>query len=163
MNTRALRLFPAAAILGAAVLGGAAVPAHAATPAALTIAGDLEIAPGVHLLNIDAHGVTSRSGTTTGTYTATLMNGMSKVPFQVTGPVTCIDTRGDSAALVYPISKTAPNLVPAGLADAFAVKISVRKGDTDRVGVMGPAPTSSFHGCAPAATPFRFDGDIMIE
>lgn len=163
MNTRALRLLPAAGLAAAAVLGATAVPAQAATPAELSIAGDLEIAPGVHLLNIDAHGVTDTKGDTTGTYTATLMNGMSKVPFQIKGPVTCIDTREDSAALVYPISNTVPNLVPAGLKDAYAVKISVRKGGTDHVGVMGPAPTSSFHGCAPAATPFRFTGDIMIK
>ncbi|ALG85278.1 hypothetical protein [Gordonia phthalatica] len=163
MNHRALRLLPAAGLAAAAVLGGTAAPAQAATPESLTIVGDLEIAPGIHLLNIDAHGTTDESGHTTGTYTATLMNGMSKVPFQIKGPVTCIDTDKDSAALVYPISNTNPNLVPAALKDAFAVKISVRKGTTDHVGVMGPAPTQSFHGCTPGATPFAFRGDITIE
>lgn len=163
MTTRALRLLPLAGLAAAAALGTTTVPAAAATPAALSITGDLEIAPGVHLLHIDAHGTRNSLGTTTGMYTATLMNGKSKVPFQIKGPVTCIDTRGHSAALVYPISTTDPNLVPAAMKDAFAVKISVRTGTTDRVGVMGPAPTASFHGCAPGATPFAFTGDVSIE
>lgn len=163
MNTRTLRLLPVAGLAAAAVLGATAVPAHAAEPASLSIKGDLEIVPGVHLLNIDATGTRDDAGTTTGDYTATLMNGMSKVPFQIKGPVTCIDTRGDSAALVYPISATNPNLIPAPLKDVLAVQISVRKGATDHVGVMGPVPTSSFHGCAPAATPFAFKGDITIK
>lgn len=162
MNKRAFRLLPAAGLAAAAVVAATVAPANAAEPASLSIDGDLEIAPGVHLLHIDAHGSTTKDGKTSGTYTATLMNGRSNVPFQIKGPVTCIDTRGDSAALVYPISATAPNLVPAPLKDVLAVQISVRKASTDRVGVMGPAPTSSFTGCAPAATPFRFDGDIAI-
>lgn len=162
MNNRAFRFLPAASLAAAAVVAATVSPAGAAEPASLTIEGDLEIAPGIHLLHIDAEG-TTKAGKTSGTYTATLMNGRSKVPFQIKGPVTCIDTRGDAASLVYPISATDPNLVPAPLKDMLAVQISVRKGSTDRVGVMGPAPTSSFKGCAPAATPFRFDGDIAIK
>ncbi|MGO3325936.1 hypothetical protein [Gordonia sp. (in: high G+C Gram-positive bacteria)] len=162
MNTRTLRLLPVAGLAAVAVLGATGAPAQAAESASLSIDGDLEIMPGVHLLNIDAEGTRTDAGKTSGTYTATLMNGMSKVPFQIKGPVTCIDTRGDAAALVYPISATAPNLVPDPLKDMLAVKISVRKGAADRVGVMGPAPTSSFRGCAPETTPFRFDGDIEI-
>ncbi len=48
------------------------------------------------------------------------------------------------------------------------MQITVRKGageDDNKVGgVNGPAPTASFNGCKPAATPpFDFDGDIEIK
>ncbi|MGB6243604.1 MAG: hypothetical protein WBF94_01495, partial [Gordonia sp. (in: high G+C Gram-positive bacteria)] len=62
MNTRTLRLLPAAGLAAAAVLGATAVPAHAAEPASLSIKGDLEILPGVHLLNIDATGTRDDAG-----------------------------------------------------------------------------------------------------
>ncbi|WP_132993726.1 hypothetical protein [Gordonia zhaorongruii] len=166
MTTLTSRLLPAAGLAAVAVLGFTGVPAAAepaAEPASLSIDGDLEIAPGVHVLNIDAQGTRTADGTTSGTYVATLMNGRSKVPFQIKGPVTCIDTRDDSASLVYPISGTSPQLVPGPLRNQLAVQISVRKGTPDRVGVMGPAPTSSFHGCAPAATPFAFQGDFTTD
>ncbi|GAA4660952.1 hypothetical protein [Gordonia humi] len=162
MNRTIYRFLPVA-VVGAAVVGAVATPtADAAPPASLHIAGDLQIAPGVHVLDIEATGARDAHGTTTGTYTATLMNGRSKLPFQVKGPITCIWTHGDTASLVYPISGTVPNLVPAAAKNMAAVQITVRKGAVDRVGVMGPAPTGSFRGCAPAATPFRFDGDIAI-
>ncbi|AUH69366.1 hypothetical protein ACE11G_11025 [Gordonia sp. PS3] len=170
MNNRIVRTATVAGIGALSLLGAAAAPGMAAAaphmtdPAKLAIDGDLMIAPGVHLLNIEAQGARDMDGKTHGTYVATIMDGMHKTPFQVKGPVTCIWTHGDTASLVYPITETSPNIVPAQLSGAYAVKISVRKGSgmMNEVGVMGPMATSSFHGCAPGATPNMFHGDVMI-
>ncbi|MGW0036897.1 hypothetical protein [Gordonia sp. NPDC003376] len=165
MNNHTRRALTATGI-GIIALGGAGVavaPASAEKPAMLHISGDLEVAPGVHVLNIEAHGHRTESGQTSGTYVATVMDGRNRLPVQVKGPITCIYTKGDNGSLVYPIDATSPNLVPAGLEGAYAVQITVRKGKPDMVGVVGPMATSSFHGCAPGATPFMFDGMIGIE
>ena len=151
--------------IGAVALIGAVAPpvAHAAPAASLTINGDMQLAPGLRVLNIDAKGDRPTNGETSGTYTATIMNGSSKTPFKVRGPVTCIHTGDGVASLVYPISGTTPDLVPEMLKNQYAIKVTVRTGTKDRVGVQGPAPTSSFHGCAPGATPYDFDGDITMK
>ncbi|MGB3706874.1 hypothetical protein [Gordonia sp. (in: high G+C Gram-positive bacteria)] len=169
MNNHTIRRPIAAAIGAIATMGtlatpgiASAVPEQYPMPASLSIAGDLLVAPGVHLLNIDASGMRDKHGKTAGTYVATVMNGSSKTPIQVKGPITCIYTHGDTASLVYPISATSPNLVPNALRDRYAVKISVRKGNVDHVGVQGPMPTDSFRNCLPGSTPFVFQGKITI-
>lgn len=154
------------ALAAAAVFAtlGVSAPANAAETKSLTIEGELEIAD-LDVLAIKAEGVTDDTGKSTGTYEATLLAGDddNPLPFTVRGPITCIHTDGDTASLVYPISATDPNLIPAPLKDALAVQITVRKGEPSKVGVNGPAPTDSFSGCKPAATPFEFDGDIEIK
>ncbi|WLP92402.1 hypothetical protein [Gordonia sp. NB41Y] len=165
MNIRIRRAVTAIGISVIAV-GGAGVavaPASAEKPAMLDISGDLAIAPGVHLLHIEAHGDRTKSGETSGTYVATVMDGRNRLPVQVKGPVTCIYTKGDTGSLIYPIDATSPDLVPAGLKGAYAVQITVRKGAPDMVGVVGPMATSSFHGCEPGTTPFTFDGKIGLD
>ncbi|MEO9329813.1 hypothetical protein [Gordonia aurantiaca] len=161
------RTLPASGLAAAAVLAGLGVtaPAGAAEPVALEISGELEIAPDLEILEIRADATTDADGKTTGTYEATLLAGDddNPLPVKVKGPITCIHTGENVASLVYPISSTVPNLVPGALKDAFAVQITVRKGVQDKVGVNGPAPTDSFDGCKPAATPFDFDGDIEIK
>lgn len=163
------RTLAASGLAAAAVLAsvGVAAPADAAETKSLKISGELEIAPDLEVLEIKADGVTEDKGKTTGTYVATLLAGDddNPLPFKVKGPITCIHTDGNTASLVYPIAATDPNLIPAGLSEALAVQITVRKGageDDNKVGVNGPAPTASFNGCKPAATPFDFDGDIEI-
>ncbi|EGD55576.1 hypothetical protein [Gordonia neofelifaecis] len=170
MNTRIARTTTVAGIGALSMLGAIAGPGIAdaappptTEPAKLVIDGDLAIAPGVHVLNIEAQGTRDMHGKTAGTYVATVMDGMHKTPIQVKGPVTCIWTHGDSAALVYPITETSPNLVPAQLSGAYAVKISVRKGKMSHVGVDGPMATTAFHGCMPGPTPNMFVGDIDIS
>ncbi|GAA14096.1 hypothetical protein QEN40_09085 [Gordonia alkanivorans] len=160
------RALSTTALAAAAVFATLAVsaPADAAQTKSLMIEGELEIAD-LDLLAIKAVGATNAEGKTTGTYEATLLAGDddNPLPFKVKGPITCIHTDGDTASLVYPISATDPNLIPAPLQDALAVQITVRKGDPSKVGVNGPAPTGSFSGCEPAATPYEFDGDIEIK
>lgn len=165
MRNRRLHAFLAAAAATAmgAGLVVSTVPAAAATPATLSIKGDLEIAPNVHLLRIDAMGARDKDGMTDGTYTATVLTGMNPTPIQVKGPVTCIYVKGKTASLVYPISDIRPIGLPTGLKDVAAVQITVRQnveGTTDKVGVVGPLPTDSFKGCDPAATPFTFTGTV---
>lgn len=169
MNTRVIRRSTAAGIGALAMIGALAAPGitnakpmHHPMPTKLSIVGDLVAAPGVHVLNIDAQGTRDMQGKTTGTYVATVMNGTSKTPIQVKGPITCIYTHGNTASLIYPISATNPNLVPASARDMYAVKISVRKGKVDHVGVQGPMPTNSFRNCLPGATPNMFQGKITI-
>ncbi|MDL9935772.1 hypothetical protein QSJ18_03345 [Gordonia sp. ABSL1-1] len=141
----------------------AATPAPAATPAALSISGDMLIAPGVHLLNIEAKGLRTSSGMTTGTYVATVKNGSMALPIQVKGPVTCIYTDATTGSLIYPITGSTPDILPAGARGAYAVQVTVRTGNPDKVGLMGPMPTSSFHGCHPGATPYTFEGTIETK
>ncbi|MGB6244995.1 hypothetical protein [Gordonia sp. (in: high G+C Gram-positive bacteria)] len=136
---------------------------HKHADSMLMIDGDLTLAPGVHVLNISAHGHKDKHGKTHGSYVATVMDGKHKTPYQVKGPVTCIYTHGDTAALVYPITGTTPELVPPSARGKLAVKISVRKGKVDHVGVQGPMPTNDFHGCLPGATPNTFTGKITIR
>ncbi|MCF3938540.1 hypothetical protein VX037_22890 [Gordonia sp. Z-3] len=141
----------------------AAASATAAEPAALSIQGDLALTPDLHLLRIDAEGARTGAGATGGTYTATVLAGTDPTPIQVTGPITCIYVKGDTASLVYPISDIKPIGLPAQFKDAAAVQITVREGTdgrSDMVGVNGPMLTSSFTGCAPTDTPFAFDGEI---
>ncbi|GAC68672.1 hypothetical protein [Gordonia soli] len=135
-------------------------PAGAAEPASLSIDGDLQIAPNVSVLGIDAVGTRTAAGVTSGTYVATVKLGGSSLPIQVKGPVTCIYTKGNTASLVYPITGSTPDILPAGARGALAVQITVRTGAADMVGVMGPMPTSSFRGCNPGPTPFPFSGDV---
>ncbi|TSD97856.1 hypothetical protein FOV72_07350 [Gordonia rubripertincta] len=165
MGIRA-RTLAATGLAAAAVFAtfGVAAPADAAETKSLMIEGELEVAD-LDLLAIKAEGLTNAEGKTTGTYEATLLAGDddNPLPLKVKGPITCIHTDGDTASLVYPIGATDPNLVPTPLKDALAVQITVRKGDPSKVGVNGPAPTGSFSGCTPAATPFEFDGDIEIK
>ncbi|MGV9713977.1 hypothetical protein ACWDTI_25335 [Gordonia sp. NPDC003424] len=135
-------------------------------PTSLTINGDLHLTPTVRLLHIDAKGMREANGMTSGTYTATMLDGMNPTPIQVRGPITCISVMGDRASLVYPISDVRPFGLPPGLRDAFAIQISVRKGHDGRmsmVGVNGPMPTANFRGCAPMATPFAFQGTITTS
>ncbi|WP_232718824.1 hypothetical protein [Gordonia metallireducens] len=164
------RTLAASGLAAAAVFAsiGVAAPADAAETKSLKISGELEIAPDLEVLEITADGVTDDKGKTTGTYVATLLAGDddNPLPFKVKGPITCIHTDGNTASLVYPIAATDPNLIPAGLSEALAVQITVRKGpgeDDNKVGVNGPAPTDSFKGCKPAATPYAFDGEIEIK
>ncbi|WP_168706759.1 hypothetical protein [Gordonia paraffinivorans] len=165
-GTRARALTAIGLAAAAAFAGlGVSAPADAAEPRSLSIEGELEIAPDLELLAIKAQGTTDENGKTTGTYEATLLAGDDDypLPFTVKGPITCIHAGKDVASLVYPIAATTPDLVPAALKNALAIQITVRKGTQDKVGVNGPAPTGSFSGCAPAATPFDFDGDIDIK
>ncbi|AZG48676.1 hypothetical protein [Gordonia insulae] len=160
----------AATVLGAAAL--ASTPAAVAAPMgptgvqALRISGDMEIAPGVHVLNIEAIGARGAGGQTMGRYEATVLDGRNPTPIHVRGPITCIYTQGGTASLVYPITGTTPEVLPAAARGAAAVQITVRKGvrgAPDHVGVMGPMATSAFKGCQPAMTPFVFDGEIDIR
>ena len=154
----AMTLAAAALAVGAPASAEPVTP----TPATLTIKGDLQLTPTLRLLRIDAQGMRGPAGTT-GTYRATLLDGMNPTPIQVRGPITCISVAGNSASLVYPISDVAPFGLPPMLKDVLAVQISVRKGvgnASSMVGVNGPMPTGNFRGCAPAATPFAFRGDI---
>lgn len=142
--------------------GPAAADNH--TPATLSIKGDLHLTPTLRLLRIDAEGVRDKEGKTSGTYVATMLDGMNPTPIQVRGPITCINVKDDAASsLVYPISEVRPfGMIPA-LKDRFAIQISVREGHDGRssmVGVNGPMPTENFKSCAPAPTPFAFKGTI---
>ncbi|GAA1482159.1 hypothetical protein GCM10009624_25990 [Gordonia sinesedis] len=157
----ALGLAAAASLAATTLITGGT--ASAAEPASLTIQGDLHLTPTLRLLRIDAQGVRDKDGKTTGTYVATMLDGMNPTPIQVRGPITCISSSGNAASLVYPISEVRPfGMIPA-LKDKYAIQISVRKGTdgrSSRVGVNGPMPTGNFTGCAPAATPFAFKGTI---
>ncbi|GAB19010.1 hypothetical protein GOEFS_073_00300 [Gordonia effusa NBRC 100432] len=137
--------------------------ASAATPAALGIHGDMVIG-NFHSLRIDAVGVRTATGNTTGTYRAQVLNGSGPIGVEFLGPVTCIYVRGNVASLVYPIRAVVPLGEPGGLTNAYAIQVTVRKGPNNRgskVGLMGPLPTNSFRGCSPAATPFAFVGTIV--
>ncbi|MFW0791554.1 hypothetical protein [Gordonia sp. CPCC 205333] len=138
--------------------------ASAATPAALGIHGDMLLTGNFHSLRIDAVGVRTANGNTAGTYRAQVLNGSGPIGVEFLGPVTCIYVRGNVASLVYPIRAVAPLGEPGALTNAYAIKVTVRRGPNDRgsrVGLMGPQPTSSFRGCAPGATPFAFVGTIV--
>ncbi|MCZ4650765.1 hypothetical protein O4157_04855 [Gordonia amicalis] len=168
IRVRALTATGVAAAAALVATLGVTAPADAAETKSLKASGELEIAPDLEILEITAEGTTDAEGKTTGTYVATLLAGDddNPLPFKVKGPITCIHTEGNTASLVYPITGTEPNLVPAPLKDALAVQITVRKGageDDNKVGVNGPAPTASFRGCKPGATPYEFDGDIEIR
>ncbi|MDV6311219.1 hypothetical protein R3Q15_04795 [Gordonia amicalis] len=165
IRVRALTATGVAAAAALVATLGVTAPADAAETKSLKASGELEIAPDLEILEIKAEGTTDAEGKTTGTYVATLLAGDddNPLPFKVKGPITCIYTEGNTASLVYPITGTEPNLVPAPLRDALAVQITVRKGDENTVGVNGPAPTHSFRGCNPGATPYEFDGDIEIN
>ncbi|MYR04901.1 hypothetical protein GTV32_00470 [Gordonia sp. SID5947] len=155
----------AAAILGATALVTAPAVSAADESAGLDVAGDMAIAPGIHVLKIEAHGARTANGQTTGSYLATVLDGMNPTPIQVRGPITCLYTAGDTASLIYPITGSNPDIIPAALRGAAAVQITVRKGSMgapNHVGIMGPMPTSSFNGCRPEMTPFVFDGTIAI-
>ncbi|GAB91642.1 hypothetical protein [Gordonia rhizosphera] len=168
-----LKARTAVAAATAVMAGGAmvaAAPAATASPTpppntqSLYVSGDMAIAPGVHLLNIKAMGMRTANGTTSGRYVATVLDGRNPTPIQVRGPITCLYTNGDTASLIYPITGTTPDVLPADLRGAAAVQITVRKGSSsNRVGVMGPMPTSSFQGCKPGMTPFGFDGVVSIN
>ncbi|WAC56205.1 hypothetical protein [Gordonia sp. SL306] len=160
----------ASAVLGATALVTApavsAAPMTAEKPAALVVSGDMAIAPGVHLLRIEAIGARTADGKTMGTYRATVLDGTNPTPIQVRGPITCLYTAGNTASLIYPITATTPDILPAAARGAAAVQITVRKGASgapSHVGIMGPMATSSFDGCRPAMTPFVFDGMIDIK
>ncbi|AFA72273.1 hypothetical protein GPOL_c12150 [Gordonia polyisoprenivorans VH2] len=168
MKTTARTRVPLASAMALAATLAVGAPALADTPAApasLSIQGDLHLTPTIRVLRIDAQG-SRTAGATTGTYTATLLDGMNPTPIQVRGPVTCISVDGNAASLIYPIGDIRPFGLPAAVKDAAAIQISVRKGvngGQSMVGVNGPMPTGSFHGCAPAATPFAFEGTIQTS
>ncbi|MFW0787273.1 hypothetical protein AAFP35_22480 [Gordonia sp. CPCC 206044] len=156
-------------VIAAGTLIGVAPTAGAAPPArdvqSLRVHGDMEIAPGVHVLRIHAMAVRT-AGKTMGWYEATMLDGRNPTAITVRGPITCLYTRGGTASLVYPITGTTPEVLPPGARGAAAVQITVRegvRGGPDHVGVMGPMATSAFVGCNPGATPFVFDGQIAID
>ncbi|MEE4023967.1 hypothetical protein V1Y59_12845 [Gordonia sp. PKS22-38] len=141
----------------------AAGTAPAVEPATLSIEGDLQLTPTIHLLRIEAQGDRAESGETTGDYKATVLNGADPTPIEVTGPVTCIYVQGNTASLVYPISDVAPFGLPEQFVDVAAVQITVREGTnggSDMVGVGMPMLTADVKGCQPGDTPFAFDGEI---
>ncbi|WP_235681278.1 hypothetical protein [Tomitella gaofuii] len=153
----------AAGLTVGGVSAAAAAPPDAPPPAHLSIDGNLQLAPGVNLLKIDAQGMRSTDGTTTGTYTATVQLGSSSTPLTVTGPVTCIAVDGADASLIYPISGIMGTQLPGSLDSALAVQVSVHQGtdgEGDMAGVSLPMPTGAFDGCEPAGTPFPFEGTI---
>lgn len=175
MNSRHARL-PRGRAKRIAVL--AAVPLFAATaaiatattasaegPATLSIDGSLQPVPGFSVLHIVADGQKAANGDATGTYDANLELGGRALPIKVAGPITCLSFDGDTASLIYPIDSTEPPVVTGSLSGALAVHITVQRGadgQPSHVGLMGPMPTSSFHGCEPGPTPFVFDGAIEI-
>ncbi|MDN5756925.1 MAG: hypothetical protein L0H59_00055 [Tomitella sp.] len=163
--TRALTEVAAAGAAAAIAVAMAAIPATAAPPATLSIDGHLQPVPNLNILHITATGEQSADGTATGSYTAQAEFGNMPLPITVAGPITCLSFDGPTASLIYPITGTDPMLVPGSLSGAAAVQITVTQGHgggPDHVGLIGPMPTSNFHGCAPGPTPFVFDGTIDI-
>ncbi|QDQ98908.1 hypothetical protein FO059_00990 [Tomitella fengzijianii] len=163
MRCSAAGLLAAGLTVGAVSAAAAETAADPPMPAHLNIDGDLQLAPGVDLLKIDAQGARSADGTTTGTYKATVQLGSSSTPITVTGPVTCIAVDGADASLLYPISGIMGTQLPGSLENALAVQVSVHQGaddEGDMAGVSLPMPTGAFDGCAPAGTPFPFEGTI---
>ncbi|GAA4804049.1 hypothetical protein [Tomitella cavernea] len=163
LRCSAAGLLAAGLTVGGVAAAAAETTADAPPPVHLDIDGNLQLAPGVNLLKIDAEGMRSADGTTTGTYTATVQLGSSSTPLTVNGPVTCIAVDGADASLIYPISGIMGTQLPGSLENALAVQVSVHQGtdgEGDMVGVSLPMPTGVFDGCAPAGTPFPFEGTI---
>ncbi|WP_043450932.1 hypothetical protein [Jongsikchunia kroppenstedtii] len=132
-------------------------------PAWLKIDGIAQMG-GMNFLHIVANGQRNMAGATTGDYAATVLLAGMPTGIQVVGPVTCISVHKDTASLIYPISGVRPlGDFPAGLKDAQAIQVSVRRampGHPAQVGLNGPMATGSFHGCEPGPTPMAFTGTI---
>jgi len=134
-----------AVALALLTVNGVAAPAANATgtpTAKLTMAGDVELLPGLGFFHVDMHARQPAGGPTTGSFAgAGELRGTGftiPIPLSLAGPVTCLTVHGATAAFRYPVA------------------------EADRVGFVGPLPSQFFRGCQPTGTPFVFHGTVRI-
>jgi len=171
MSTRAL-LRALAVTLALLTISGVAAPAANATgtpTAKLTMAGDVELLPGLDFFHVDMHARQPAGGPTTGSFAgAGELRGTGftiPIPLSLAGPVTCLTVHGATAAFLYPVAEVNPPLLSGLLQGATSVLFTVTKGANgapDRVGFVGPLPSQFFRGCQPTGTPFVFHGTVRI-
>ncbi|MGZ4542967.1 MAG: hypothetical protein ACXVXI_07560 [Mycobacteriaceae bacterium] len=167
---RVLVVVVALATLSATADAFPASASVAPAPAELSMSGDVELLPGVDFFHVAMHASQHATDPVAGSFAG---NGELRgagfdvpIPLSLAGPVTCLTTRGDTAAFLYPVTSATPPLLQELLQNKTSVLFTVTKGAhgaPDRVGFIGPLPPQLFHGCQPTGTPFVFHGAVTIE
>jgi hypothetical protein len=88
----------------------------APAPAELSMSGDVELLPGVDFFHVAMHASQHATDPVAGSFAG---NGELRgagfdvpIPLSLAGPVTCLTTRGDTAAFLYPVTSATPPLLP---------------------------------------------------
>jgi hypothetical protein len=143
----ALRAFAAVTVLLAVMVTVLvpAVSADAATPAQRVVA---EVSSGpFHITVTASRAADSAPDAATGTFTA--QASLAGVPlFSLHGPVTCLDIRGGSAGLFYPIASSSPSILSKLDSGVFINFRAASSGLPALIGFL-PVPIHSTKTCSP--------------
>jgi hypothetical protein len=137
------------AALAIAVVTVPAVSAGAVTASpAESIVANVSSGP-FHIMVTGSRAANSAPDTATGTFTAQASLGALSL-FALHGPVTCLDIRGNSAGLFYPITSSSPSIFSKIDSGVFIYFRAAGKGLPALVGFV-PVPIHSTKTCAPGA------------
>ena len=149
MNRSTTAVLSSLAALAIAVVTVPAVSAGAATSSpAESIVANVSSGP-FHIMVTGSRAANATPDTATGTFTAQVSLGSASL-FTLHGPVTCLDVRGNSAGLFYPITSSSPTIFSKIDSGVFIYLRAAGKGLPALVGFV-PVPVHRTKTCAPGA------------
>lgn len=149
--------------IGVALVGTAAVSVTAGTAqAAPAQSATADVTSGAFHLKFTAQRAADAPVTAaTGTFEAETTAGPLSL-MKVAGPVTCLDVRGNTMGLFYPVTKSTPSTLADAKTGIFIYLTVDGAGQATNVGFV-PVPYAKTESCAPGATPLPAMGSATLN
>ncbi|WP_354700138.1 hypothetical protein DSM112329_00401 [Paraconexibacter sp. AEG42_29] len=155
---RTARRWTVAALATVIAMGAGGTAAHAAGEQSVVA----EVTSGPFKLKVTANRAAgTRSNQSTGTFDAETKVGPLAL-MDLHGPVTCLDVRGNSVGLFYPIERSTPSLLSMVGAGIYIYLKTDGKGRATNVQFL-PVPFASVPGCRPLPAFLPATGTATIQ
>ncbi|MGI8680126.1 MAG: hypothetical protein ACR2LX_15860 [Jatrophihabitans sp.] len=165
---------PICAVVGVAVLavgialGSSPAGGADAHPQSVRGSGLVGLGSGLNGFQIDFAATKSAAGKVSGQFHGsgrlTALGVAIPLPVTLSGPVTCLTVKGDTAAFRYPVTVEPTALQP--LLQGTSVEITVKQGTVGsptKIGFFGPVPTALLPSCDGTPPVFTLEGTASVD